>query len=58
MILKTTGNGDLLETIASVLGTESAKNMLKVFDNNGTYRVEGYISNIALTRSNKNYMYQ
>ena len=57
VILKTTGNGDLLETIASVLGTESAKNMLKVFDNNGTYRVEGYISNIALTRSSKNYMY-
>lgn len=57
VILKTTGNGDLLEVIASVIGNDCAKNMFKVFDTNGTYRVEGYISNISLTRASKNYMY-
>ena len=57
VILKTTGNGDLLEVIASVIGNDCAKNMFKVFDTNGTYRVEGYISNINLNRASKNYMY-
>ena len=57
VILKTTGNGDLLEVIACVIGNDCAKNMFKVFDTNGTYRVEGFISNISLTRASKNYMY-
>ena len=56
-IIKTNGNGELLEVIASVMGNESAKNMFKVFDTNGTYRVSGYISNNNLTRASKNYMY-
>jgi len=57
VILKTTGNGDLLEVIASVIGVDCAKNMFKVFDTNGTYRVHGYISNISLNRASKNYIY-
>ena len=57
VIIKTTGNGDVLEVIANVLGNDSAKNMFKVFDTNGTYRVEGFISNISLNRASKNYMY-
>ena len=56
-IIKTTGNGDLLEVISNVLGIECAKNMFSVFDTNGTYRVEGFISNISLTRASKNYIY-
>lgn len=57
LLIKTSGSGDLLEVIASVLGVESAKNMFKVFDTNGTYRVSGYIANNQLTRSSKNSMY-
>lgn len=57
VIIKTNGNGELLEVIANVIGNDSAKNMFKVFDTNGTYRVSGYISNTNLTRSSKNYMY-
>lgn len=57
LLIRTSGNGDLLEVIASVLGNESAKNMFKVFDTNGTYRVSGYIANNTLTRSSKNSMY-
>lgn len=57
LILRTNGNGDLLEVISNVIGNDSAKNMFKVFDTNGTYRVSGYISNTNLTRSSKNYMY-
>ncbi|MBQ8206671.1 MAG: DNA mismatch repair endonuclease MutL, partial [Bacilli bacterium] len=57
VILKTTGNGDLLEVIASILGVDCAKNMYSVFDTNGTYRVHGFISNISLTRSSKNYIF-
>lgn len=57
VIIRTNGNGDILEVIANIVGNESAKNMFKVFDTNGTYRISGYISNNTITRSNKNYMY-
>lgn len=57
VIIRTNGNGDVLEVIANIVGNESAKNMFKVFDTNGTYRISGYISNNTITRSNKNYMY-
>lgn len=56
-IIRTNGNNDILEVISNIVGNESAKNMFKVFDTNGTYRISGYISNNTITRSNKNYMY-
>ena len=57
VILKTNGNGDLLEVISSIISLDAAKNMIKIFDTNGTYRIDGYISNISLTKASKNYMY-
>ena len=57
IIMQTYGNGDLLEVIASVISNDAAKNMISVFDNNGVYKVRGYISNLSVTRSSKNYIY-
>lgn len=57
VILKTNGNGDLLEVISSIISLDAAKNMIKIFDTNGTYRIDGYISNISLTKASKNYIY-
>ncbi len=57
VIMQTYGNGELLEVIASVISNDVAKNMISVFDNNGIYKVTGYISNLSVTRSSKNYIY-
>ena len=57
VLIQSNGSGDLLETISSVLNVEVAKNMIKFFDTNGTYRIEGFISNLSITRSSKNYIY-
>ncbi|MCI5938845.1 MAG: DNA mismatch repair endonuclease MutL [Acholeplasmataceae bacterium] len=57
IIMQTYGNNELLEVIASVISNDAAKNMISVFDNNGVYKINGYISNLSLTRSSKNYIY-
>lgn len=57
IIMQTYGNGDLLEVIASVMSNDVARNMMPIFDNNGVYKVTGYISNLSVTRSSKNYIY-
>lgn len=53
-ILKTSGSGNLLEVISEVYSTNVAKEMLEIFDNDGMFRVNGYISKISVTKSSKN----
>lgn len=55
-ILQTNGNGDLLETIFSVYGTDVARNMVSIFNNDGFFKVEGFVSKINTTRSSKNHI--
>ena len=55
-ILFTNGNGDLLETIFSVYGNEVAKSMIDVFNDDGFFRIDGFISKINVTRSSKNHI--
>ncbi len=51
--LKTSGNGDTREVLASLYGVDIAKAMLAVDFREGGYHVHGFISPISLTRSNR-----
>lgn len=53
-LLRTLGNGDLLQVIAAVYGTSAAKAMLPVSAEDPDYRIDGYISRPEWTRSNRN----
>jgi DNA mismatch repair protein MutL len=51
--LQTTGNGDRREVLAGLYGVEVARQMLEVAFDNEEASVEGFISPVALTRSNR-----
>lgn len=53
-LLRTLGNGDLLQVIAAVYGTSAAKAMLPVAAEDPDYKLSGYISRPEWTRSNRN----
>lgn len=55
-ILQTFGTNNLLEVISNTYGVEIAKNMMDVFNDDGYFKVSGYVSKINVTRSNKNYI--
>ncbi|MDY0063509.1 MAG: DNA mismatch repair endonuclease MutL [Bacilli bacterium] len=55
-ILRTYGRGENLETILSIYGTDLAKDMLDIFDNDGYYQISGYISKPSQSRSTKNHI--
>ena len=54
VIFNSFGNGIQLEVINSVYGLSSAKNMITIADSNHLFKVCGCISNLNITRSNKN----
>ncbi|CAM2787276.1 DNA mismatch repair endonuclease MutL [Paenibacillus sediminis] len=56
MLLQTVGGGDLLQVIAAIYGTSSAKAMLPIEGESLDYKISGYISRPDLTRSNRNAM--
>ena len=51
--LQTSGNGDRREVLSGLYGVETAKQMLSVEFKEGEYHIDGFISPIALTRSNR-----
>ncbi|WP_028590762.1 DNA mismatch repair endonuclease MutL [Paenibacillus massiliensis] len=53
-LLRTLGNGDLLQVIAAVYGTAAAKAMIPLEDENLDYRLYGYVSRPEWTRSSRN----
>ncbi|WP_068617384.1 DNA mismatch repair endonuclease MutL [Paenibacillus tuaregi] len=53
VLLQSPGNGDLLQVIASIYGTQAAKAMLPIQAENPDYKVEGFIGRPDLTRSNR-----
>lgn len=52
-VLQTAGNGDFREILSSIYGLEIAKQLLEIDEERDGIRVFGYISPIALTRSNR-----
>ena len=53
-ILHSSGSNNLLEVISEVYSTNVAREMLEIFDNDGMFRINGYISKISVTKSSKN----
>lgn len=53
-LLQTGGNGDLLQVIAAIYGTSSAKMMLPIKAEHLDYTVSGYVGKPELTRANRN----
>lgn len=51
LILHTPGKGDLLETIAAILGNETARKLLPVFFQDDTLQITGFLSPPELVRS-------
>jgi DNA mismatch repair protein MutL len=52
----TSGNGKILEIIATIYGVESAKQMEYIELENNDFRVTGYISKIGLTKASRYYI--
>lgn len=52
-VFQTNGNGDRREILVQLYGLEIAKKMLEVRLQDGDYSVNGYISPIAITKSNR-----
>ena len=55
-IMKTVGNGDIRQAIASVYGVNIARKMRKVEAENFDFKVTGYTSLPEVTRSNNSYI--
>ncbi|MCL2858302.1 MAG: DNA mismatch repair endonuclease MutL [Streptococcaceae bacterium] len=55
-LLKTAGNGDLQQVIASIYGVASAKKMRKIHNEDLDFQIDGYVSLPELTRANRNYI--
>ena len=52
-ILKTSGSNDLLKTIHEIYGFQVSKNMEYIKGSNDDYDIEGYVSNINISKSSK-----
>lgn len=55
-LIKTSGSNDLYKTIHEIFGYSVSKNMLEVKGENYDYIINGYISNINISKSSKNSM--
>lgn len=55
-ILHTTGSNDLFKTIHEIYGINTSKNMIKINNENYDYEINGYISNLNISKSNRNNM--
>ncbi|OAB44494.1 DNA mismatch repair endonuclease MutL [Paenibacillus glacialis] len=53
-LLQTVGNGDLLQVVAAIYGTQAAKAMLPIQAEDKDYSLQGYVSIPEWTRSNRN----
>ena len=53
MIFKTTGRNDIIEIIAAIYGLNIAKQMIYFEKENNDFKVYGYTSKIAISRSNR-----
>lgn len=55
-IIKTSGSDDLFKTIHEIFGYNTSKNMIHINSENYDYMINGYITNINVSKSNRNSM--
>ena len=56
LLLRTNGDNKLLHVLAAIYGTNIAKNMLPLENQNLDYKIRGFISKPEITRANKNHI--
>ena len=56
ILIKTSGSNDLYKVIHEIYGYNTSKNMIKICGENYDYTINGYISNLNISKSNKNNM--
>lgn len=55
-MIKTSGSNDIYKVIHEIFGLNVSKNMIKIEAENYDYIINGYISNLNLSKSNRNSM--
>lgn len=55
-LTRTTGNGDLRQTIAGIYGVDIAKKMKEIENKNFDFQISGYVSLPEVSRSNRSYI--
>lgn len=55
-IFRTSGSNDMYKCIHEIFGYNTAKNMIKIAAENYDYIIHGYISNLNISKSNRNNM--
>lgn len=55
-LTRTTGNGDLRQTIAGIYGVNIAKKMKAITNENFDFQISGYVSLPEVSRSNRSYI--
>ena len=55
-VFKTSGSNDLYKCIHEIFGYNTSKNMIKIEAENYDYIIKGYISNLNISKSNRNSM--
>lgn len=54
VLMQTYGNNRLLEVIMNTYDEETAMNMIELFENNGYFKLSGFISKTNISRASKN----
>ena len=55
-ILRTCGSGDLYKTIYEIFGANTSKNMIQISGENYDYIINGYVSNLNISKTTRNNM--
>ena len=57
VIFQTFGSGNELEVMTAIYGNEIGKDLRDIFNDNGYYKLNGWISKLGQTRSNRNHIH-
>ncbi len=56
LVFQTSGNGNVLEIIATIYGYETAKNMIPVEAENMDFKISGFVSKFNVSKASRKYM--
>lgn len=56
LVFQTSGNGNVLEIIATIYGYETAKNMIPVEAENMDFKISGFVSKFNISKASRKYM--
>lgn len=56
LVFQTSGNGNVLEIIATIYGYETAKNMIPIEAENMDFKISGFVSKFNISKASRKYM--